>query len=149
MDSLKIINMYKDGKTAKEISLATGSSLSNVYNILHASGVFHKNRKWSSSMPREKIIEMLLSGKSQSEVAKEVNVSRQYVNGIARQCGILGTKKYMASVMGTGELITGELVYVRYNNVSITGILKSRGGNIFDGKPTTFIPVYRESVKEI
>ena len=82
----QIIQMAKDGKTASYIAEHFKMQKIRVQSILKSFRV--KPGKISHALKREraqKIIQELKSGTKQSDIAKKLYVSRQYVNQVKKQ----------------------------------------------------------------
>ena len=73
-------NRYKGGETIASISRSTGAQRRTIMDALQKSGV--KLRGNPRSFDRMKILELLKSGKSQGDVARELGCSRRLVSDV-------------------------------------------------------------------
>lgn len=71
----EIVDLYNSGKQVKEIKNLVGLSKPTVYNVIKNSGIERRSLK-------NKIIAALKSGIAPMQVAKQLNVSKQYVYSI-------------------------------------------------------------------
>jgi DNA-binding transcriptional regulator YiaG len=76
------VALRREGKTAAEITKATGLSYYHQRKLYNAHNISAPSRYGAN---RRRIIELLNAGKmSQSEIARTLGVSRQLVSGIKR-----------------------------------------------------------------
>lgn len=84
--TVAVINEFEKTKNLQEIADKFGYSLGYVRNILWGNGIKHpKSMNFYKNEPNEKaqhIAKDLRLGKSQSKIAKDYSVSRQYVHQI-------------------------------------------------------------------
>ena len=81
-----IVEMYKSGKSYKEISVDTGISASQIGRIVRSSGVSIRSNKTSSS-DEELILEKYSQGVSSEKIAEELGINPSTV------CRILNKNK--------------------------------------------------------
>lgn len=82
IDKKYALELLQAGIAPKQVAERTGYSLSSVYNIRYEH-IGHTGAKRNQAQ-RNKIVALYMSGKKQTEIAKEMGLSRQRVNQIIK-----------------------------------------------------------------
>ncbi len=94
----KVVQMYQEGRSVKEIAEELGISMSTIYRLLAKKGVELRRRKYRARgrlTPEEleKIKKMYLEGKTIYAIAKELDRPTSTIYYALKRMGLLGKRE--------------------------------------------------------
>lgn len=105
----KVARLYKKNKPIEEIAREMDLSKTVIYKWLYAMGL--KNKK--AEPVHVKIVKMYQEGKSSFEIAFKLEISRNYVNSVLRDAGLV-QRRYLSE---EERLITEDTVYANKRKI--------------------------------